>query len=73
MKAIAKTRKIGGSLVVTIPKTIVNEISLHENQTIEINIKKVRKSGFGILKGKGPFIEERKLKGNVEKNDWIRY
>jgi hypothetical protein len=30
-------------------------------------------SALGILKGKGPFIDERKLKGNVKKGNWIRY
>ena len=58
MKAVAYTRKIGGSLVVTIPKEIVREEGLQENQTVEIEIEKVKKSGFGLLKGMHSFRKE---------------
>lgn len=61
MKALTRTRAIGGSLVVTIPKEIVKEELILENELVEINVEKVRKDGFGLLKGVGRFTEEDEL------------
>ena len=69
METLTKTRKIGGSLVVTIPKIVVEEEGLEENQTIKIEIKKVRKSCFGLFKGIGPFSKKDKFIGQLEKNE----
>lgn len=69
MEALTKTRKIGGSLVATIPKTVVEEEGLKEDQTITIEIKKLKKSGFGISKGLAFFSKEDKFKGQLEKNE----
>jgi len=69
MEAIAKPRKIGGSLVVTIPKTIVEEEGLTEGQPVKVSIVKLRKSGFGISKGIGPFTKDDKFWGQLEKHD----
>lgn len=59
MKTVARARKIGGSLVVTIPKEIVKEEDIREGQIVEVEIKKVIKSGFGIAKGIGPCKHEK--------------
>ena len=69
MEALAKTRKIGGSLMITIPKILVMEEGLTENQLVRIEIKKLKKSGFGMFKGLGKFTKEDKFKGQLEKND----
>ncbi|HIG93140.1 TPA: AbrB/MazE/SpoVT family DNA-binding domain-containing protein [Candidatus Woesearchaeota archaeon] len=66
METIAKTWKIGGSLVVTIPKAVVEEESLQENQLIEIDIHKLPKSGFGLFKGIGPFTSESEFRGQLD-------
>ncbi len=66
MEAIARTRKIGGSLVVTIPRDIVDEEGLTENQSVKIEIQKFPKSGFGLFKGIGPFSKESKFRGQLE-------
>lgn len=66
METLTRTRKIGGSLVVTIPKTIVDEEGLAENQMVKIEIEKVRRSGFGLFKGIGPFSEEDEFRGQLE-------
>jgi antitoxin component of MazEF toxin-antitoxin module len=58
MKALTRTRAVGGSLIVTIPKEIVKEESLRENELVEIEVEKVRKSGFGLLKGIGKFTDK---------------
>lgn len=69
METITKTRKIGGSLVVTIPRAVVEEEGLTEDQTVKIDVKKLKKSGFGLFKGVGPFTKEDKLKGQLEEDE----
>ena len=66
MKTLTRTRAIGGSLVITIPKEIVREESLGEGELVEVEVEKVRKDFFGALKGIGPFTEEDELKGQLE-------
>lgn len=69
MEALAKTRRIGGSLVVTIPRIIVEQEGLSEDQTITITVKKAKKSWFGVAKGIAPFSEESKLRGQLEEHE----
>jgi hypothetical protein len=52
---LAKTRKVGNSLVVTLSKEIVESKKIKEGEIIQISVKKVRKKGFGTLKGVGSF------------------
>lgn len=61
MNAITKTRAVGGSLVVTIPIEIVREEDLREDEVVEIQVKKKRKSYFGAFKGIGKFSEEDRM------------
>jgi len=58
---MTKTRKVGGSLVVTIPKKVVDSQKIKEGEIVEITVKKVRKDGFGILKGMKSFTAEDEL------------
>lgn len=67
MEALIKTRKMGGSLIVTIPKTIVEEEGLVEDQLVKVDIERAKKSGFGLFKGTGSFSKEDKWKGQLEK------
>jgi len=62
--SLVKTRKVGGSLVVTLPKTLVEEKKIREGEIIEITVRKVRKDGFGIFKGMKPFTVEDELKAH---------
>jgi len=66
MKTLTKTRKIGGSLVVTIPKEIVDDINIQENEVVEIEVKKHKKDYFGALKGIGPFTKEDRARGQLD-------
>ena len=50
LKSLARARKIGGSLVITIPVEIVKEEQIEEGELLEFAIKKPRKSYFGIAK-----------------------
>ena len=61
METLARTRKIGGSILVTIPKEIIREEQLQEGELVKINIEKIKKSGFGILKGMRSFTKEDEL------------
>ncbi len=57
-ETIARARKLGGSLVVTIPKDIVEEEGIKEGEALRLTISKVEKDWFGALKGVGPFTKE---------------
>lgn len=61
-RCLAKTRKVGGSLVVTLPKEIVTIQKIKENEFVEITVKKCRKDGFGTFRGMAPFTKEDELK-----------
>jgi antitoxin component of MazEF toxin-antitoxin module len=58
---LVKVRKEGESLVITLPRKLVRNKKIKEGQILEITIKKVRKNGFGILKGMRPFSVEDEL------------
>ena len=64
IKALAKTRKVGGSIVVTLPKELVQTQKIKANEYVEITVKKCRINGFGILKGVGPFTVDDELKAH---------
>lgn len=55
---LAKTRREGDTLTVTLPRELVEENDIHENELIEITIKKPRIDGFGALRGIGPMNPE---------------
>lgn len=61
METLTRTRAVGGSLVVTIPKEIVEEESIKEGELVKINVEKVKKSGFGLFKGIDSFTKEDEL------------
>lgn len=53
-----QTRKVGGSLIVTLPKEIVKEEGLQTGEAVKIQVEKVKKDYFGSLKGIGKFTKE---------------
>lgn len=65
MDAMVRTRKLGGSLFVRIPKDVVDKEDIKEGEAVEISVKKIKKSGFGALKGIGPFTREDEMHGQV--------
>ena len=56
--ALTRMRAVGGSLVVTIPKEIVEAESLEEGEMVRIEVHKLKRDWFGCLKGIGPFTAE---------------
>ena len=65
MESLTKTRKIGGSIMVTIPKEIVENESLVEGEIVKISLEKVKKSGFGMFKGMRSFTKEDELNSEL--------
>jgi len=61
-QTLATTRKVGGSLVITIPAEVVQLEQLRENEIVEIQVKKKKINGFGVLKGIGKFTKEDRMK-----------
>ena len=61
MKALTRTRSVGGSLIVTIPK----EELFIEGELVETEVEKVKKDFFGALRV-GHFTEKDELKGQME-------
>ena len=57
-RTLAKARKIGGSLMVTIPKEVVEQEDIAEGEILEIDVRKAKRSGFGLTPGIGPFTHE---------------
>ena len=50
--ALAKVRKVGGSLVVTIPRRIADEEGIKPGETVNVEVRKVRKSYFGAQRNR---------------------
>jgi antitoxin component of MazEF toxin-antitoxin module len=63
---LTKTRKVGGSIVVTLPKELVEAQNIKANQCVEISVKKCRKNGFGMFKVMSAFTVEDEMKGQLE-------
>ena len=66
MEVLTKLRKVGGSVMARIPKEVLEHESLHPGETVKLEVKKVKKSAFGSLKGIGSFTKEDELKGQLE-------
>jgi bifunctional DNA-binding transcriptional regulator/antitoxin component of YhaV-PrlF toxin-antitoxin module len=62
--ALVKTRRVGGSLVITLPKEVTESKGIKEGEIVEITVKKLRVDGFGALRGIGPFTADDELKAH---------
>ena len=58
VQTIQRLKKIGGSLMVRVPKEIVEIEQLHQGEVVQIEVKKVRKDWFGAFKGLRPYNKE---------------
>lgn len=66
MEVLTKLRKVGGSVMARIPKEIIEQESLHIGDTVRLDVKKAKISGFGIFKGMRSFTKEDEFKGQLE-------
>jgi antitoxin component of MazEF toxin-antitoxin module len=55
---VVKTRRIGGSIVVRIPKDVVEQEGIREGELVELKVKKARKDWFGAFPQLKPFSRE---------------
>jgi len=62
--SLTRVRKVGGSLVVTIPKEVAEAEGIKEGEIVQVTVKKTRKSWFGAARGVGPFTAEDELKAH---------
>ena len=58
MEVLIKLRKVGGSVMARIPKEVLEQESLQPGETVKLEIKKAKISGFGIFKGMKPFTHK---------------
>ncbi len=61
---LAKVRKVGGSLVVTIPREVVEEEGVKPGEMVNIEVRKARRSYFGTARGIGPFTNKDEMKAH---------
>ena len=62
--SLVKVRKVGGSLVVTVPKELVESEGIKEGEIVLLDIKKAKKSWFGVASGIGSFTPEDELRSH---------
>jgi len=61
-ETIQYARKVGGSLMVTIPKEVAELEGIKAGEMIKIEINKIKQDMFGFCKGiGGPFKKEEKI------------
>ena len=63
-RTLAKARKIGGSLMVTIPKEVVEQEDIREGELVELEVRKAKRSWFGATPGIGHFTHEDEMDAN---------
>jgi len=59
--AVVKARKVGGSIMVRVPKEVVEQENIKPGELVEVQIRKARKSAFGIFPALPPFTREDEL------------
>ena len=57
-EAVGKVRRVGGSLMVTIPSEIAEAEGIREGTTVQLRIAKKRRSAFGAFPGLTPWRHE---------------
>lgn len=60
-KALVKTRKIGGSIMVRIPKELVEQQDIQEGELLELEVRKAEGDWFGAIPKLKPFTREEEL------------
>ena len=66
MEVLTKLRKVGGSVMARIPKEVLEQESLHPGETVKLEVKKMKKSAFGSLKGMRSITADDEFKGQLE-------
>ena len=61
-RAVIKAKRVGGSIMVRIPKEVVDQEDIREGDMIEVEVSKAKRSYFGTTPGIGPFTREDKMR-----------
>jgi anaerobic selenocysteine-containing dehydrogenase len=61
-RALARVRKVGGSLMVTIPKELVEQEGIREGEVVDLEIWRAQRSLFGFTPEIGPFTKDDRMK-----------
>ncbi len=57
-ETIQYARRVGGSLMVTIPKEVAELENIHSGEMVQLEIKKMKKDWFGACKGIGGLLRK---------------
>ena len=57
-ETIQRAKRIGGSLMVRIPKDIVDLEAIHDGEPVQLEIKKMRRNWFGAFPLLKPYKKE---------------
>ena len=60
-KALTKARRVGGSIMVRIPKEVVEQEDIKEGEMVEVEVRKAKKDWFGATPDLPPFTHEDEL------------
>ncbi|HLC85252.1 MAG TPA: AbrB/MazE/SpoVT family DNA-binding domain-containing protein [Candidatus Nanoarchaeia archaeon] len=66
VQTIQRVKKIGGSLMVRIPKDLVQMEHIQAGESLELDIRKLRKDYFGAFPGLKPFTKEDRMRSKYE-------
>jgi antitoxin component of MazEF toxin-antitoxin module len=58
---LVRTRKIGGSIVVRIPKDVADQKQIREGELVEVEVRKPRSNWFGAFPDLKSFSREEEL------------
>ena len=64
-RALLRARRVGGSLVLRIPKEVVEEEGIREGDLVEIEVSKARNDWFGTFPNLKRFSREEELDAHV--------
>ena len=60
-KALTRAKRVGGSIMVRLPKEIVQQEDIHEGEMVEVDVRKPKKDWFGATPSLGPFVHDDEL------------
>ena len=60
-KAVTKARRVGGSIMVRIPKEVVEQEDIKEGELVEVEVRKAKRDWFGATPEIPPFAREDEL------------
>ena len=59
--AVIRAKRVGGSIMVRIPKEVVEQEDIHEGEMVEVEVHKAKKSWFGTDPEIGSMTREDEL------------